>query len=125
MRSKTASISPGDAHVERHEDRRFQLSRQRLDIFLRLFVQIGDRQIGAECAERPGAAPGNRLIVGNANDESLLAFEQLGCADGIMQDSCCSGVTKLISGTWSGMTSSALWSPRFGRRKLQDRLTRL
>ena len=31
MRSNTASIWPGDADVERHEDRRLQLARQRLD----------------------------------------------------------------------------------------------
>ena len=61
----------GHAHVERHEDRRLQLARQRLDIVLRLFVQISDCQLGPEGAERLGAAPGDGLIVGDANDQAF------------------------------------------------------
>ena len=52
--------------------------RERLDEFLRLVVQIGDGQLGAEGAEGLGAAPGDRLVVGNADDEAFLAFEKLG-----------------------------------------------
>ena len=76
MRSNTASIWPVDAHVQRHEDRRLELARQRLDEALRLLVEIGDRELGAERAEGLGAAPGDRLVVGDADDQALLAFEQ-------------------------------------------------
>ena len=65
-----------DADVERHDDRRLELARQRLDEFLGLVVQIGDRELGAERAERLGAAPGDGLIVGDADDQPSLAFEQ-------------------------------------------------
>ena len=72
----------GRVHVERHEDRRFQLLRQRLDIFLCLLVEIGDGELGAERAEGLGAAPGDRVLVGDADDEAPLAFEELGFDDG-------------------------------------------
>ena len=68
----------GRAHVERHDDRRLELARERLDVFLRLVVEIGHRELGAERAERLGAAPGDRVFVGDADDQASLAFEQLG-----------------------------------------------
>ena len=71
----------GRADVERHHDRGFELVRQRLDIFLRLVVQIGDGQLRSQRAERLGAAPGDRLVIGDADDETFLAFEQLGFDD--------------------------------------------
>ena len=63
-----------DHDVEWHEDRRFQRLGQRLDVFLGLFVQIGDGKVGAQRAKRLGAAPRDGLIVGDADDQSLLAF---------------------------------------------------
>ena len=72
----------GRVHVERHEDRRFELAGQRLDVFLRLVVEIGDRELRAERPERLGATPGDRVIVGDADDQSLLAFQQLGLHGG-------------------------------------------
>ncbi len=65
-----------DHDVERHEDRRFQRLRQRLDVFLRLFVQIGDGEVGPQRTKRLGAAPRDRLIVGDADDQALLALER-------------------------------------------------
>ena len=64
-------------HVHRHEDRRLDLARERLDMRLRLVVEVGDRELGAEGAEGAGAAPGDRAVVGDADDQALLAFEQL------------------------------------------------
>src|SRR5512144_1068749 len=65
----------GRAHVERKHDLGLELLGERLDVFLCLVVEIGDRELGPERAKRLSAAPGNRLIVGDADDETLLAFE--------------------------------------------------
>ena len=64
------------AHVERHEDRRLDFAGERLDEFLGLFVQVGDGKLRAERAERLGATPGYGMLVGNADDQAALAFEQ-------------------------------------------------
>ena len=58
-------------HVHRHEDRRLDLAGQRLDVRLRLVVEVGDRELGAEGAEGAGAAPGDRAVVGDADDQAL------------------------------------------------------
>ena len=50
--------------------------RQRLDVLLGLFVQIGDGEIGPERTKRLGAAPGDRLVVGDADDQPLLALQR-------------------------------------------------
>ena len=68
----------GDSRIERHHDRRLEFARQRLDIFLGLVVEIGDRQFRAQRAKRRGAAPGDRLLVGDADNEPSLAVQQLG-----------------------------------------------
>ena len=62
--------------VERHEDRRLELLRQRLDMLLGLVVQIGDREVGAQGPKRLGAAPRDRLIVGDADDQSLSSLQR-------------------------------------------------
>src|SRR5262249_40144248 len=67
---------PWHAHVERHDDRSFELAGQRLNILLRLVIEISDGHFGAECTECLGAAPSDRLLIGNADDETLLALEQ-------------------------------------------------
>ena len=69
-------------HVHRHEDRRLDLAGQRLDVRLRLLVEVGDRELGAEGAEGAGAAPGDRAVVGDADDQALAAFEELRLDDG-------------------------------------------
>ena len=49
---------------------------QRLDVGLGALVQVGDREIGAERAKALGAAPGDRLVVGDAGDQALAALER-------------------------------------------------
>jgi len=66
----------GLAHVQRHEDRCFELLRQRRDEFLRLLVEIGHRHVGAERPQPLGAAPGDRILVGDADHQRLAAFER-------------------------------------------------
>jgi len=53
---------------------RFKLTRQRLHIRLGFLVEIGRRQLGPERAERFGATPCDRVIVGDANDEAFLVL---------------------------------------------------
>ena len=50
--------------------------RERLDMLLGFFIQIGDGQFGPERAKRLGATPGDRLIVGDADDQALAALER-------------------------------------------------
>src|ERR1044072_6532736 len=65
-----------DHDVEWHADRRLQCLRQRLDVRPRLFVQIGHGKIGSQCAKRLCATPCDRLIVGDADDQPLLALQR-------------------------------------------------
>ena len=69
----------GRCDVERQEDRRLELLRQRLDVRPRLVVEVGDREIGAELAERLRAAVRDRVLVGDADDERLLRPPAPGC----------------------------------------------
>ena len=62
--------------VQRHEDLGTDLLGQRLDVRLGLVVEIGDGEVRAEGAESLGAAPGDRLIVGDSGNQRLLALEQ-------------------------------------------------
>ena len=103
--------------IERHDNRRFKFAGKRLNIFLGFVVEIGHREFGAECAEGLGAAPGDRIFVGNADDEAFLAFEKLGFHSGYHHrvPSYCRAETPLvakrvyiaISGTSAGILSSA------------------
>jgi hypothetical protein len=65
---------PLDIHVQRHEDRRLELVRQRFDMFPCPLVQIGDREFRAQRPKRLGASPRDRLIVGDAGDQALSSF---------------------------------------------------
>ena len=65
----------GRADVERHEDRSVELARERLDIFFGLVIEIGDRDLSAERPKCLGAAPGDRLLVCDPDDETLLAVK--------------------------------------------------
>ncbi len=49
--------------------------RKRLDVLFRALVQIGHGQFGPERTKCLGASPRDRLIVGYANDQALLAFQ--------------------------------------------------
>ena|ERR1700722_17619605 len=63
-------------NIERHEDRRFQFPGQRLDVFLRAVVQIGNGQFRSKGTECLGAAPGNRLVVRDADNQALSSLER-------------------------------------------------
>ena len=76
IRSNTCFGLPLDHDVERHEDRRFQRLRQRLDMLLGALVQIGDGELGAQGAKRLGATPGDRLVVGDADDQAFFALQR-------------------------------------------------
>src|SRR5689334_2894668 len=65
-----------DLKIERHEKRCLKFFGQRLDIGLRLVVEIGDGEVGAEDAEGLGAAPSDRLIVSDAGDKRLLTLKK-------------------------------------------------
>ena len=69
--ANSASACAGVAHLQRQEQRRIDRLRQRLDIGPRLVVQIGHRDLGAGAAHRLGAAPGDRVVVGDADDQRL------------------------------------------------------
>jgi hypothetical protein len=61
--------------IERHEDRCAELFGERLDVGLRLLVDIGDREVGAKLPKRLRAAIGNRMLVRHTYDERFGAFE--------------------------------------------------
>jgi hypothetical protein len=64
-----------DLDIERQEDRRLELLRERLDVGSRLVVQVGERELAAEGAEGAGAAVRDRVLVGDTDHEALLALE--------------------------------------------------
>src|SRR6516162_2964117 len=70
-----------DAHVKWHQNGCLQLVRERFDMFSCFLVQIRGGDLCTQPAKRLLAAPGDRLIIGNTNNETLLAFEQL-CFEG-------------------------------------------
>src|SRR5688572_2102093 len=63
-------------YVERHNDRSFQLTGEWLNIFLRLLVEICHCELSAKCPKSLGTAPSDRLVIGNANNETSFAFEE-------------------------------------------------
>ena len=75
----------GTLDVERQEDRRLELAREARR-GLRLLVEIGNRELGADAAKCAGAAVGDRMLVGDADDERLLSGEN--------------GVMRLGRGAW-------------------------
>ena len=85
----------GDANVERHHNRSFERLRERIDKFFSFFVQIGHGELGAQGTKCLGAAPGDRLIVGNADHEPFLAIEKLGFDNGQL-----CGIARLFE--WGG-----------------------
>src|SRR5437868_15457743 len=64
------------SHVERHEDRRLKLLRQRFDMFLCPVVQISDRQFRAKGPKRFRAPPSDRLIIGDADNETFSSLQR-------------------------------------------------
>src|SRR5262249_11054083 len=65
-----------DGDVERQKYRRFQVFCQRLDVLPRLLVQISDGKLGSQRPKRLGAAPGDRLVVGDTDDQALASLER-------------------------------------------------
>ena len=62
-------------HVQGQLDGGLQLLCQRLDVGAGLLVQPGDGQLGPSGAEGARAAPGNAVLVGNADDQPLFAVQ--------------------------------------------------
>src|ERR1700722_7592841 len=62
-------------HIERHEDRRFQFPGQRLDMFFRALITFGKGQFRPKGPECLGAAPGDRLVVRDADYQALSSLE--------------------------------------------------
>lgn len=62
--------------VQRHEDRRFQRMRERFDMLLGTVIEVGDGELRPEGAKRPCAAPGDGLVVGDADDEAFYPSGQ-------------------------------------------------
>ena len=63
----------GLLHIERQDEVGFKLLGQRPDMRFGLGVEIGDGQRSAELVHDLGAAVGNALVVGNADDEAFFA----------------------------------------------------
>ena len=63
-------------HVEGQENRRLQLPRQGLDVRPGLVVQVSDGQLGAELAEGASTAERDRVLVGDAEHQGLLAQQR-------------------------------------------------
>ena len=62
--------------VERQQQRCVDLAGQRLHVRARLVVEVGDGDIGAEGMEGLGAAPRDRLVVGDARNQCLPSLQQ-------------------------------------------------
>ena len=66
-------------HVAMAGDQRAKLGGQRLDALLEGFALIGERDLGALVGAGFRDAPGDGPIVGDANDQPLLACHQPVC----------------------------------------------
>src|SRR6185437_1819908 len=67
---------PIDSDIQRQEKRRIQVLCKRLDVLSGAIVQISHRKIRSQRAERLGATPGDRLIVGDADDKPFAPPER-------------------------------------------------
>ena len=54
---------------------RLQFLRQRLDMGFGLVVEKGERQVGPQFAEGPGATVGDGVFVGDPDHQRLFVFE--------------------------------------------------
>src|SRR5208282_6797971 len=64
---------PLQVNIERHKDGGLDLVRQGFDVGPGLLVEISDGKLGALPPERPSTPISNRLIIRDADDETLLA----------------------------------------------------
>lgn len=65
----------GLLHVQRQGDRRIHQPRQRLHMRPGLVVEPGHREFRPRVAEGAGAAPGDALVIGDADDQAALAVQ--------------------------------------------------
>ena len=77
MRSNTASIWPGCSTSSGSSSEASICSASGSTKCFGLFVEIGERDLGAEGAQLDGAAVGDGVGVGDADDEAALALEHL------------------------------------------------
>jgi len=61
------------ADIKRQDDLRPQCLGDRADVRFRLVVEIGYGKIGALLAQRPCAAIGNGMVVGDSDDQRLFS----------------------------------------------------
>src|SRR5262245_33007026 len=66
---------PFDIDIQRHENRRFQFSGERVDKPFRAIVQVGHSQLGAQGPKCFGTPPGNRLIVGDPYNQAFSSLK--------------------------------------------------
>ena len=70
-------IDGGDVlDVAGQDELRADRLRQRLDALAERVALIGEGELGAVRRKRPGDAPGDRMIVGDAHDQPALALHQ-------------------------------------------------
>ena len=69
---------PWRIDIEWHDNRCFDLARQRFDIFPGFVVDVSYGHFSAERPERFGTASGNRIFVGNPDDQTSITLEELG-----------------------------------------------
>ena len=66
------------ANVKRHHNRSLKRLRQRLNIFFGFVVQVSHSELGAQGSKCLCATPGDRLVVGNSDDQPFLALKKSG-----------------------------------------------
>src|SRR5579871_1037644 len=67
---------PFHCNVERQEYRSLQVFCERLDVLFRFLVQIGDGKVRSQRTKRLGTSPGDRLVVGDTDDQALASLER-------------------------------------------------
>src|SRR5579871_168524 len=67
---------PFHGDVERQEYRSLKVFCERLDVLLRFLVQIGDGKLRSQRTKRLGTPPGDRLVVGDTDDQALASLER-------------------------------------------------
>ncbi len=85
------------ARIQSHDDVCFEAVRQRTHERLGFLALKGDGELGALRAERLGATKGDRISVGNPNDERFLAGERKHHAPLVRKSRRCSILTDLIA----------------------------
>ena len=92
-----------------------ELVGERLDPAAEGVALIGEGHLGAESRQRPGDAPGNRMIIGDAHDQPALALHQvLHCRNAFffVMPGLVPGIrvflTSLVLKTWMAGTSPAM-----------------